>query len=128
MQQIIVEYKEKRITLSGEEFSHGLELHDLNKDVSMVHLFEKLGVEDDAKIAMRGFSFEDIDSIVELIDVGVFIPFDSYTNEHSCVLVFKNEKTELWLETYNAVGSALLKKANLAVIYFSKEYYKKIAA
>jgi len=128
MQQIIVEFKEKRITLSGEKFMHGLELHDLNRDVPMVRLFEELGVGNDAKIAMRGFSFEDIDSIIELIDIGAFIPFDSYTNEHSCVLVFKNEKTELWLETYNAVGSALLKKANLAVIYFSKEYYKKIAA
>lgn len=128
MQQIIVEYKEKRITLSGEKFSHGLELHDLNKDVPMVRLFEELGVGNDAKITMRGFSFEDIESIIELINIGAFIPFDLYANLHSCVLMFKNEKTELLLETYNSVGSALIKKANLAVIYFSKEYYKKIAA
>jgi len=119
MQQVIIDYEEKRIVLPDEN----LELPQ--KDAPIARMLEALGVDSNTKIIVKGFDFSDIPRIIDLIDGGEFIPFASAANIHSAKLIFKNEKTELQLEAYNSIASALIKEANLAVVFFSKKYYEE---
>lgn len=131
MKQISFEINKNRITFTDEEFKNGFKSLYFNKNDGLIESFNSLQLDNSVNVFITDFEFSDIEEIVKFIKEQNYIPFNSHSGLSMSDLLFKNERSALIIKGYNSLCSALIKKAGLAVIFFTQKYYednlKKIA-